>query len=137
MFSLLLFNIYLYIITGSRFDDPIVDMNDSSENLVLQSNEKDVNENVLDDTGDGSDEDDDDHSHAEKTPSILCSKYFNFSFHINNYDHTAVKKDFPLDEKNEEDDSDEDDDDHSHAKETPGNLSLQMKIKRENHTEIC
>jgi len=67
----LLFNIYLYIITGSSFDDPIVDMNDSSENLVLQSNEKDVNENVLDDTGDGSDEDDDDHSHAKETPGNL------------------------------------------------------------------
>ena len=126
MFSLLLFNIFLYIITGSRFDDPIVDF---SENLVLQSNEKDVNENVLDDIGDGSDEDDDDHSHAEKTPSILCYKYFNFSFHINNYDHTAVKKDFPLDEKNEEDDSDEDDDDHSHAKETPCNLSYILIIR--------
>jgi hypothetical protein len=40
-----------------------------------------------------------------------------------------VKKDFPLDEKNEEDDSDEDDDDHSHAKETPGNLSYILIIR--------
>ena len=73
-------NIYLPIITGSSFEDPIVDMNDSSVNLVLQSDENEVNEDVLDDNDDGSeddsdDEDDDHHSHVKKTPGFLCYIY--------------------------------------------------------------
>lgn len=55
-------------------------MNDSSVNLVLQSDENEVNEDVLDDNDDGSeddsdDEDDDHHSHVKKTPGFLCYIY--------------------------------------------------------------
>ena len=72
---MLLNNIYFASLTGSSFDnprsfdDPIVD------DMFLQSSEKKVSDDILDDNWDGSeddsDKDDDDHSHAKKTPGIL------------------------------------------------------------------
>jgi hypothetical protein len=68
-------NISLFILTDDSFDDPIVEMNDSSDNMVLQS-DKNVIDEVLDDNNDGSGNDsygDDDHYPlAKKAPGILC-----------------------------------------------------------------
>ena len=50
------------IITGSSFDDPIVDM-------VLQSGGNKEDDN--DDGSEDSSEDDDDHSHAKKSTGML------------------------------------------------------------------
>jgi hypothetical protein len=51
-------------------------MNDSSHNMVLQS-DKNVIDEVLDDNNDGSgndsNEDDDHHPHAKKAPGFLCN----------------------------------------------------------------
>ena len=51
-------------------------MNDSSHNMVLQS-DKNVIDEVLDDNNDGSgndsNEDDDHYPHAKKAPGILCN----------------------------------------------------------------
>ena len=57
------------------FDDPIVEMNDSSDNMVLQSDKNAVIGEVFD-NDDGSENDsygDDDHYPlAKKAPGILC-----------------------------------------------------------------
>ncbi len=75
-------NIYFATITGSSFNDPSSFDDPRSfddpifDDLFLQSSEKKVSDDVLDENEDGSeddssDEDDDDHSHAKKTPGIL------------------------------------------------------------------
>ena len=66
--------ILLFILTDDSFDDPIVEMNDSSDNMVLQS-DKNVVIGELD-NDDGSENDsygDDDHNPlAKMAPGILC-----------------------------------------------------------------
>ena len=68
-------NILLFILTDDSFDDPIVEMNDSSDNMVLQSDKNVVIGEVFD-NDDGSENDsygDDDHYPlAKKAPGILC-----------------------------------------------------------------
>jgi hypothetical protein len=70
----LLNNILLSILIDDSFDDPIVEMNDSSDNMVLQS-DKNVVIGELD-NDDGSENDsygDDDHNPlAKMAPGILC-----------------------------------------------------------------
>ena len=67
-------NILLSILIDDSFDDPIVEMNDSSDNMVLQS-DKNVVIGELD-NDDGSENDsygDDDHNPlAKMAPGILC-----------------------------------------------------------------
>jgi hypothetical protein len=71
----LLNNILLSILIDDSFDDPIVEMNDSSDNMVLQSDKNVVIGEVFD-NDDGSENDsygDDDHNPlAKMAPGILC-----------------------------------------------------------------
>jgi uncharacterized membrane-anchored protein YhcB (DUF1043 family) len=68
--------ILLFILTDDSFDDPIVEMNDSSDNMVLQSDKNVVIDENLDDnddrSGNDSNGDDDHYPYAKKAPGILC-----------------------------------------------------------------
>jgi len=68
--------ILLFILTDDSFDDPIVQMNDSSDNMVLQSDKNVVIDEVLDDnddrSGNDSNGDDDHYTYVKKAPGILC-----------------------------------------------------------------
>ena len=99
---MLLNNISFASLTGSSFDDPRSFDDPIVDDLFLQSSEKKVSDDVVDENEDGSeddsDEDDDDHSHAKKTQGILFYIFLNYLF-CKNSRHIAVKKDFPLDMK--------------------------------------
>jgi hypothetical protein len=70
----LLNNILLSILIDDSFDDPIVEMNDSSDNMVLQSDKNVVIGELDNDDGSENDSygDDDHYPLAKKAPGFHC-----------------------------------------------------------------